>query len=126
MSTRRSDRQARSEAHLGGRPTRCLSASAFAQSVTLINVFEVSPGQEEAAVNYWERARAFLAQQPGYRSTRLHQALSPQARFLLINIAEWESAEAFQQAARGMEAAKIGPPPEGVKGTPALYRVIRE
>ena len=111
---------------LGGVLLAAVSGCAFAQSVTLINVFEVSPGQEEAAVRYWERAREFFAQQPGYRSTRLHQALSPQARFLLINVAEWESAEAFQQAARAMEAAKIGPPPEGVKGTPALYRVIRD
>jgi heme-degrading monooxygenase HmoA len=103
-----------------------LSVAASAEPVILINVYEVPPGEEEAAIRYWEGARDFLARQPGYRNTRPHQALSPQARFLLINVAEWDSAQAFQAAVRAMQGAPIGAAPEGLKFTPALYRVVRE
>jgi hypothetical protein len=102
------------------------SAVVGAQPVVLINVYEVPVGQEQAALRYWEQARDFLAGQPGYRNTRLHQALSPQARFLLINVAEWDSAEAFAAAARAMQSAPLGPMPEGLRFTPALYRVVRD
>lgn len=36
------------------------------------------------------------------------------------------SAEAFQQAMRAMQEARLGLAPEGVSFSPALYRVIRE
>ena len=103
-----------------------MSAGAYAQPVKLINVFEVPAGQEQAALQSWERAREFLARQPGYRGTKLHQSLSPQSRFQLINIAEWESVRAFQDAVAAMEAARLAPLPQGVSASPALYRVVRD
>ena len=66
-----------------------------AQPVTLINVFEVPAGSLDDAIRYWEAARDFLARQPGYISTRLHRAISPNARFQLVTVAQWESPEAF-------------------------------
>ena len=66
--------------------------------VVLINAFEVPAGQDEAFVEGWELARAFLATQPGYLSTRLHRSLSPRADFRFVNVAVWESAQAFQAA----------------------------
>ena len=99
--------------------------AARAESVLLINVFEVQPGTEEDAVRYWEAARDFLSRQPGYVSTRLHRALRPDARFQLVNVAEWASAEAFQAAARMQRELAAAPPP-GLRFTPGLYRVIRE
>jgi heme oxygenase (mycobilin-producing) len=89
----------------------------------LINPFEVPPGREEECLQGWEKARAYLAQQPGYISTRLHRALSPGARFAFVNIAEWASPEAFQ-AAMASEAFQ-----ELIQGMadfphyPALYHV---
>ncbi|WP_051644775.1 antibiotic biosynthesis monooxygenase family protein [Labrenzia sp. DG1229] len=59
--------------------------------VTLINVFEVPADQIDTTVEFWEKSRDFLRQQPGYISTRLHRALAPDARFQLINVAIWES-----------------------------------
>ena len=103
----------------GGSPAR-------AESVVLINVFEAQPGTEDEAVRYWEAARDFLSRQPGFVSTRLHRALRPDARFQLVNVAEWVSAEAFQAAAARMQRELAAPPPPGLRFTPALYRVIRE
>lgn len=96
------------------------------EPVTLINVFEIEEGKLDAALAMWTASRDLLQQQPGYISTALHQALMPDARFQLINIAQWESAEAFQNAMQTLRAERgernmI----EGVKGNPALYHVIK-
>jgi len=104
-----------------------LAASpAAAQQVTLINVFEVPQGRLEETIRYWEAARDFLVQQPGYVSTRLHQAITPDARFQLINVAVWESAAAFAAATGRIPQEVRLPPPEGLRFTPGLFRVIRE
>ncbi|SOE06321.1 Antibiotic biosynthesis monooxygenase [Variovorax sp. YR752] len=105
--------------------TLALAGGARAQPVVLINPFEVSPGQEEVALRAWEQSAEFLAKQPGYRSTRLHRALLSNARFTFINVAEWDSMEAFEMATRAMQGERREPPPEGVKSNPALYQVIR-
>jgi heme-degrading monooxygenase HmoA len=56
--------------------------------VILINPFEVPAGEEEAALRFWEEAAESMRRQPGFISTRLHKALSPEARFAYVNIAE--------------------------------------
>jgi hypothetical protein len=61
-------------------------------TVNLINPFEVSAG-EEAALKFWEQAAEYMRRQPGFLATRLHKALSPDARFTYVNVAEWELAE---------------------------------
>jgi heme-degrading monooxygenase HmoA len=108
-----------------------LSAPAFADStqpmepVTLINSFEVDQTQLEATIRFWEQARDFLASQPGYISTNLHQALSPEAKFQLVNVAKWESPQAFQEAITKMRESGLG---AGMRNTvfhAALYQVIR-
>jgi heme oxygenase (mycobilin-producing) len=94
--------------------------------VVLINVFETSAATLDEAVRYWEASRDFLARQPGYVSTRLHQAITPDTRFQLINVAVWESAEAFAAAIARMRQEMRLPPPAGLQSFPGLYRVIRE
>ena len=105
-----------------------LSAFSFAGSdkhVVLINPFEVPPGKLEETVAMWEKARDFLKTQPGYISTALHQSSKPDARFLLINVAKWSSAEAFFAATKKMSADANLPRIEGVVASPGLYQVIR-
>ena len=94
-----------------------------ADPAVLINVFEVPAGQDEVFLEGWERARAFLATQPGYLSTRLHRSLSPTADFRFVNVALWQSAQAFQAAISqpGFANANIPFPAH-----PALYEVARE
>lgn len=96
-----------------------------AADVVLINVFELPDGKRPEAVAAWEAARDFLSAEPGYISTTLHEALAPDARFALINVAVWESPEAFEAATARMRAARAFQPPAGLTATPALYRVIR-
>lgn len=93
--------------------------------VILINLFTVPEGKLDEAIVYWEAGRDFLKQQPGYISTKLHQSLSPDAQYHLINVAEWATPEDFKAATAAMRARSAVPPIEGVVGAPALYTVIR-
>ncbi len=103
-----------------------LPTTAMAQNVILINPFEVPKGQEAQTIVYWEAARDFLMEQPGYVSTELHQSIQPGAKFHLINIAEWESIETFKAATSKMRKELKQKPIEGLKFYPALYDVIRK
>jgi heme-degrading monooxygenase HmoA len=68
------------------------------EAVVLINAFEVPEGEDGAFLQDWERACESLSRQEGYVSTRLHRSLSPQADFRFVNVALWQSAQAFQAA----------------------------
>ena len=95
-------------------------------TVILLNPFEVPPGKEKEAIELWERGADLMRKSPGFISTRLHRAVSPDARFLLINMAEWESPQHFMAAANSEEFkaanAKIK---ELIPHFPGLYEVIR-
>lgn len=95
-------------------------------SVILINPFEVPEGKEEEALAFWEQAADVMRNSPGFISTRLHRAISPNARFLLINMAEWESPEHFQAA---IESDAFKKATEGSMEAfphfPGLYEVAR-
>lgn len=94
-----------------------------AEPVVLINAFEVPEGQDEAFLQAWERAREFLATQEGYVSTRLHRSLSPAADFRFVNVAVWQSAQAFQ-AAISQPGFRDAPVPFAPHAS--LYEVVRE
>jgi heme-degrading monooxygenase HmoA len=102
------------------------AGAARAENVVLINLIEVPAGSEDAALRHWEAARDFMARQPGYVSTRLHRSVAPDARYPLVNVAEWASIEAFQAAAERMRRELGQAMPEHVRYTPGLYRVIRQ
>jgi heme oxygenase (mycobilin-producing) len=94
-----------------------------AEPVVLINAFEVPEGEDEAFLEGWERAREILSTQEGYLSTKLHRSLSPTADFRFVNIALWESAQAFQAATSQPEFRKAAAP---YPFHAALYEVVRE
>jgi heme-degrading monooxygenase HmoA len=92
-------------------------------AVVLINPFEVPAGADEEFIASWEVARNYMRYQPGYLHTRLHRSILPDADFRFINIAGWESAEAFRAAVESRGFQQIGRPP--YPAHPALYRVVR-
>ena len=99
--------------------------STASEPVILINAFEIPADRVEACIAYWEHARDFMQEQPGYLSTRLHRALMPEARFPLINVAEWASAADFQAAVTDPRfEALVGPERGTFPHHPALYTVI--
>ncbi len=94
--------------------------------ITVINPFEVPQGREKDALSMWETFAEYFRKQPGYISTRLHKAINPDAKFHLVNVAEWESAEAFQAALSNPELQDIAKElPGDIPSYPGLYQIIR-
>ncbi|MEM7425601.1 MAG: antibiotic biosynthesis monooxygenase family protein [Pseudomonadota bacterium] len=100
-------------------------AFAADKPVILINAFEVPAGKEAEAVQFWERAAEFMKKQPGYVSTALHQAILPDARFRLINVAKWESVDAFKKASHALRTKSGVKLVKGMVPNPSLYSIIR-
>lgn len=73
-------------------------AKAHSGPVTLINSFVVPAGREAAFLELWTQTSEFFRAQPGFVALRLHRALSPNASFRFVNVAEWTSAQAFAAA----------------------------
>lgn len=66
--------------------------------VTLVNVFEGAPDQDDDLIRDWERARDYLRSQPGLITTTLHRRLAADADFRFVNVAVGECPEASQAA----------------------------
>ena len=67
-----------------------------------------------------------MRRHPGFTSTRLHKAVSTEARFHFINFAEWESTDHFQKAIESVEFKQLTEPHmETFPHYPGLYKVIR-
>jgi len=66
--------------------------------VTFINIFEIDPAQLDAFLVGWGERAGFMSRQPGFRSFRLHRALTPDTPFQLVNVAEWDSVDALRAA----------------------------
>jgi heme oxygenase (mycobilin-producing) len=93
------------------------------EPVVLINAFEVPEGEDEAFLQGWERTREFLSTREGYLSTRLHRSLSPTADFRFVNLALWESEQAFRDATSRTE---FGNAPVPFPFHVSLYEGVRE
>lgn len=94
--------------------------------IIAINPFEVPAGKEAEALRVWDRVAAFMRRQPGYIGAKLHQALDPNAKFHLVTVAEWESAEHFMKTLSSEELKEVAKGMEAFPHFPGLYRVIRD
>jgi heme-degrading monooxygenase HmoA len=92
----------------------------------LINVFEVDPEKLELFLAGWRERAELMSKQPGVVSVRLHRALSPDARFQVINVAVWESADALRAATAQQDWQQMAlraVDELGFTANPALYKV---
>ncbi|MEU7768995.1 antibiotic biosynthesis monooxygenase family protein [Nocardia sp. NPDC049190] len=95
--------------------------------VTFINAIEVPAERVDEFIAQWRERAMLMRTAPGFRDVRLHRALSPDARFQLVNVAHWDSAEACEAAGANPtvvtsvdEAGKIA------GANPGLYEVVAE
>ena len=93
------------------------------QPVVLINAFEVPEDRDDEFLEAWQRAADDLRGQDGYLTAHLHRSLASNADFRFVNVALWESAEAFTAATSRPEFRAKTPP---FPFHPALYEVVRE
>ena len=97
--------------------------------VTLINVFEIQPEKLESFLAGWRERAALMSEQPGFQSLRLHRALSPDSRFQLVNVAQWQSEDALKAATaheKFVASARRAADETGVTAHPGVYRVAVE
>src|SRR5215471_17691534 len=107
------------------------SQPASSSPVTLINIFEVPTERVDEFIAAWRQRAALMTTKPGFVDNRLHRALSPKTRFQLVNVAHWESREAFQAATADTEfqqgiTAAAADRQALISAYPALYHVAVE
>ncbi len=93
--------------------------------VILINPFEVPAGREDDFTSMWDAAAEYMARQPGFRWTRLHQAVTPNPKFAFVNVAEMDTPEQFLAAISSDEFVELTAPMKDFPALPTLYRVVR-
>jgi len=95
------------------------------EPVILINAFEVPADQASHFIAAWEKSRDFMQSQPGYVDTALHQAVTPDAGFHFVNVARWQTAEAFRAAIKSPGFGESTAGLAGYRSHPGLYRIVR-
>lgn len=91
--------------------------------VTLLNAFIVPEDKEEEFLENWRNTTQVFAKAPGFIETHLHRNTgvgNPAFRF--INIATWESAEAWRATHDDYKPKENLIP--GVVGHPAIFESI--
>lgn len=99
----------------------------MSEPLVLVNLFTLPASAVDPFVAGWPASTAGLARAPGFRGTRLHRAVSPEAPYPLVNVARWDSAELWEAALSGFvpgaerrRQAQAG----AFNSEPALYRVV--
>lgn len=103
-------------------------AVAASGQVTLINSFQVPRERDAAFRAMWgETSRYFIARE-GFVSLRLHHALSDDAPYRWVNVAVWESEQAFRAAHGTDEFRRLVTAPgwSEFPSVPALFEVDTE
>lgn len=88
--------------------------------VVLINVFAVSPQMEAEFLKTWHETCEFMRTAPGFIDTTLHRSIDEDMRFRFVNLAHWESAEAYRAALIRHEPGEKHLP---IEANPALYNI---
>ncbi len=92
--------------------------------VVLINIFDVDSAHVETFLSIWKQVSAVMERRPGFIHTRFHRAL---AGMRFVNVAEWESQQAFADSIAAPEFQEAARPlTDLVTMSPALYDVVYE
>lgn len=90
--------------------------------VTFVNCFTVPAGQEGRFLELWTAVNAAMATKPGYLDHTLHRSVDPGAAFRFVNIAHWESADAWRAAHDDEFRAMVSAPEwRAYPSVPVLY-----
>lgn len=69
--------------------------------MVFMNTIHVAPEDVDGFLEAWKADGEFMKRQPGFVSTQLHRGMAVSTTF--INVAEWDSVEAFRAAASSPE-----------------------
>ncbi|MEU0744716.1 antibiotic biosynthesis monooxygenase [Streptomyces sp. NPDC006134] len=66
--------------------------------ITLIDTWELPEDRIEESIARWRERVGLIHTAPGFRNARLHRRLHPESRLGLVNVAQWDSVEARDEA----------------------------
>ncbi|MFD3400055.1 antibiotic biosynthesis monooxygenase family protein [Kribbella sp. NPDC058693] len=94
--------------------------------VTLMNRFSVRPERDEAFQALWTETSKYFMAQPGFVSLRLHRAISSDAEYRWVNVANWQSEADFRAAHGTDEFRRVVTRPEWAEfpSAPLLFEVV--
>ena len=92
---------------------------------TVIVAYEVAHEDCERFIDSWEKANAYLKEQPGFVSTTLHKAVSANPDFRFVNIGCWENEDAFRNATQTHEFREVSARLVPFNLHAAAYEVVR-
>jgi len=106
--------------------TATQSAGTVTGPVTLINRFVVPDGRDDAFRALWESTSMYFRARPGFVSLRLHRAVTSDASHRWVNVATWESEDAYRAAHSTDEFRRVVTQDgwEEFPSAPALYEVV--
>jgi len=92
-------------------------------AVTLLNVFSVPEHLEAEFLKNWQKSADRFSRTPGFIETHLHRNTGVgNGTFRFINIARWESADAWHSSHAAYPPTEYAIP--GVQGHSAIYECI--
>ena|SRR5215207_4510714 len=74
---------------------------------TVINVFEVPVKQIDTFIAQWRERAKIMSTALGFLDSRLHRALSSRTRFQVVNVAHWDSRQAWEAAAANPDKTRL-------------------
>src|SRR5690349_463081 len=90
--------------------------------ITFVNCFSVPAGREDEFLCLWTTVNVYMAVKPGYVDHALHRSIDPNAAYRFVNVAHWESAEAWRAAHdAGFRALVQAPEWADFTSLPGLY-----
>lgn len=101
------------------------------EPVTLINAFSVPPEESERFLSRWRDNARIMANRPGFVRARMYRALVDEVELRFVNVAEWESGKALDEARADPEFLAsiqrvLDDPDLHVTPRPAVYQVALE
>ena len=91
--------------------------------MVFMNTFHVAPEDVDGFMEAWTADGEFMNKQPGLVSTQLHRGIGGSTTF--INVAEWESVEAFRAAATQPEfQASLSRYPDSSVASPHIFTKV--
>jgi hypothetical protein len=99
-----------------------------AEPLVLINLFAMPPDLIDGFIQKWPGNIEKAKGAKGFRGTRLHRAIDPDAQYPVVNIARWDSAEDWRATVSEHFWLPGSPAPEGrfPVAHPALYTVAHD
>ncbi len=92
---------------------------------TAIVAYEVSAEDADRFLDSWDRANAFLKEQPGLVSQTLHRAESANPDFRFVNVSCWESDDAFRAATQSQGFRDASGRLEAFPMHASVYEVVK-